>query len=420
MVYSTEQTKAYSEAVASGTYEREKGLRKKYDNVRLFWEDELTRWFIRPGISRLLNTRKNENRKLRILDLGCGSGDGYELLMEMFKENPDYSDKFPYVIKETDLEQYIGIDFNRDLLKQNEKRWVNNTGMKFIWGDLSKGLPVKDSEDAFDIYFSSFGTYSHFTEEQTIKILTDITEHAENGSIVICDWLGRYSYEWQTLWDFTLNKEKWMDYLISYIYPEEERKKKEISILALRLLAEEEIKRIVRGASEKTGIEIRIKGIFDRSIFIGRHMDTKDYNPHLKCLRQAVNSLFEKNIQTDLNKLKIEYNISGLDKNLDGFFKSFSFCWNSVVNTAENLLKNRYSENEYNGSDLKEPFKTVLKEELANLKNAINGAELFVSSNKRANILEPQIACILRNLEYRLQQGIGCGHGLILTAEIIK
>lgn len=420
MIKSSEQTKAYSEAVASGTYERQKGLRKKYDNVRLYWEDELTRWFIRPFITELINNRQKQDKKLRILDLGCGSGDGYELLMEMYKSKLKYTDTNPYIIRDTNLELYTGIDFSKDLLKQNEKRWGDNSTMQFLWGDLSKGLPVKNSKNAFDVYFSSYGTFSHFTENQTVKLLSDIAEHAENKSIVICDWLGRFSYEWQTLWDLDFSNEKWMEYKISYIYSPERRKDKEISILDLRLLSREEVKRIVDAACEKSAVNIKIKGIFDRSLFIGRHMDTQDYNPYLKELRQAVNSLFETNMHTELDRLKLEYNSSGLNEKIDDFFESFSYCWNTVVNTVEKMMINPEYQVELNNTNIKEPFFTVLKEELNNLNSVFNGIRFFTSSNKRANILEPQIANILRNLEYRLGQGMGCGHGLILVAEINK
>jgi hypothetical protein len=32
----------------------------------------------------------------------------------------------------------------------------------------------------------------------------------------------------------------------------------------------------------------------------------------------------------------------------------------------------------------------------------------------------PQVGCVLRNLEFSLPQGIGCGHGLFCVVEIEK
>jgi hypothetical protein len=36
----------------------------------------------------------------------------------------------------------------------------------------------------------------------------------------------------------------------------------------------------------------------------------------------------------------------------------------------------------------------------------------------RANIVEPQLAYVLRRLEHTLQRGLGCGHGLVAVLRI--
>jgi hypothetical protein len=36
----------------------------------------------------------------------------------------------------------------------------------------------------------------------------------------------------------------------------------------------------------------------------------------------------------------------------------------------------------------------------------------------RANIIEPSLGYALRELEMRLQRGIGCGHGLVAILEL--
>jgi hypothetical protein len=40
--------KPYTAAVRTGQYVKKSGLDGKYDNVRRFWEDEVTRLFVRP------------------------------------------------------------------------------------------------------------------------------------------------------------------------------------------------------------------------------------------------------------------------------------------------------------------------------------------------------------------------------------
>ena len=40
--------------------------------------------------------------------------------------------------------------------------------------------------------------------------------------------------------------------------------------------------------------------------------------------------------------------------------------------------------------------------------------------NPRASLVEPQLGYSLRELEMGLQQGLGCGHGLVAIFEIVK
>ena len=47
---SGEQMEAYSEAVKSGLYAKRTGLVGKYDNVRRYWEDEITKIYLRPHL----------------------------------------------------------------------------------------------------------------------------------------------------------------------------------------------------------------------------------------------------------------------------------------------------------------------------------------------------------------------------------
>ena len=64
-----DQKKAYSEAVASGQYNRKNSIEGKYDNIRLYWEDQVTRIKLQPHIKKLYEARKNNNEKIRIIDL---------------------------------------------------------------------------------------------------------------------------------------------------------------------------------------------------------------------------------------------------------------------------------------------------------------------------------------------------------------
>ena len=261
---------AYSQAVASGKYQRARELRRKYDHVRLYWEDDVTRRFLAPSLQKLIEERDKSNRGIRILDLGCGSGDGYELLMEITTPDGSLEAQQNAVLTEDMLAGYRGIELNEDLLAQNTERWGENAKMDCVWGDFSKGLPEQAGADPYDLYFASYGALSHLHEDQTVELLSDICRQAEDGAIIMGDWLGRYSYEWQQLWDNNCEKEQWMDYVISYIYPPDQRDRMDLASLQLRLLNRDEIERMVTRVCEQTGISLTINTIFDRSLFVGR------------------------------------------------------------------------------------------------------------------------------------------------------
>ena len=211
---------AYNEAVKSGQYEKVTGLLGKYDNVRRLWEDEVMRLFIQPYLDRMVDRKRKMGEGLRILDLGCGSGDGYELLIGMKRGEAGLSNHANAAIEPGLLEFYKGIDLNPGLIAQAEAIYGRNPNIVFVEGNFNE-LDL-DSEEPYDLCLASYGTLSHNRLKQNARLLTKLAQNGRNGSLIVCDWLGRYSYEWQTLWSNDLSQEQWMDYLISYIYPEED------------------------------------------------------------------------------------------------------------------------------------------------------------------------------------------------------
>ncbi|MBL7178122.1 MAG: hypothetical protein ISS66_20045 [Desulfobacteraceae bacterium] len=89
------ERKAYSKAANTGRYDKSSGLLGKYDNVRRFWEDQVTGIFLRPALNDLMERKRRYLDRIRILDLGCGSGDGYDLLMAVITKDPGI---YEYVI----------------------------------------------------------------------------------------------------------------------------------------------------------------------------------------------------------------------------------------------------------------------------------------------------------------------------------
>lgn len=409
--------KPYSEAISTGQYAKKSGLYGKYDNVRRFWEDQVTRLFIRPYLKELVDRKVRELERLRILDLGCGAGDGYDLLMGITVKDVGIYEYAVSLIDREVLGLYMGIDINQDLLKQ-ARELHKNEKVLFEKGDFND---LKVEEGPFDIYFTSFGTLSHSRDSQTIKLLSDVAEHCEKRALVVCDWLGKYSYEWQDLWTDAEGDETFMDYRISYIYPPEERNMVDIQSFPLRIISGNEALNIVKEAGARSGIEIKVKRFFDRSVFVGRHMDTAEYNRHCPALREAVNSLLEPNLRTDLNSLVIDYIPRQGFTNLNRFFEGFSMCWNTLIKQTMKFLSEYHEDSDKDKGfmDIYTFYPEPLKAAVKTMKSVI-GSTGNLPGDSRANIIEPQLAYALRRLEMDMQPGAGIGHGLVSILEINK
>ncbi|MFW6169709.1 MAG: hypothetical protein ACODAD_04400, partial [Planctomycetota bacterium] len=292
------QMEAYTEAATSGLYAKQSGLIGKYDNVRRLWEDEITRLWLRPSLQNLIERKRSRMQRVRIMDLGCGSADGYELLTGVRGRDPDLQDVEVNVLTPSILGCYKGIELNEELIAQGRYIYSHNSKLFFEQASFTEGLPLAENEKPYDLYFASYGTCSHHNDDETlIQLLCDIATRAEEYCLIVCDWLGRYSYEWQSLWTNDLAEMRNMDYVVSYIYEKDEREQRrnELQHLFLRLMSRQEAEGIIAEASRRAGVAIKPLTFFDRSVFTGRHMDTGDYNPHAQPIRQAVNSLHEAN-----------------------------------------------------------------------------------------------------------------------------
>lgn len=423
---SEDQMPAYTEAVKSGMYAKRSGLVGKYDNVRRYWEDEMTRHFLRGPLQKLVKHARDEMRRIRILDLGCGSADGYELLTGIRQRDPNLHDVEVDLLTPDVLGLYKGIDFNTDLLDQACTVYEENSKMVFEQGDFTQGLPPGKNEEPYDLYFMSYGTCSHHNNDKTmIRLLADIAKHADSYCLVICDWLGRYSYEWQTLWTNDLSQNQNMDYVVSYIYNEDERetRRDELQHLFLRLMSRDETDAIVREAAGKACVDIRTLRYFDRSVFTGRHMDTGEYNPHAQPLRLGVNSLHEANFRTDLTDLLVDYSPKERFPLLNKHFEQFQICWNELVSYSINLLELYSEEKQQFRADPPVPpaaSPPTLISRMKRMKRVIEGVGWLTTGLPRENIIEPQLGYSLRNMMMDLQQGMGCAHGLVGIFEIDK
>lgn len=411
--------KPYAQALGSGQYARKSGLDGKYDNVRRFWEDSVTRLLLRPYLAALVANKSERLQRLKVMDLGCGGGDGVDILMQTKAKDPGIYEFEINLVDDSMLEKYVGIDINEDLLDQARLLYGDNEKMSFHRADFSGGLPFAD--ESFDLYLTSYGTFSHNNDETTIKLLSEIARSADNGALIVLDWLGRYSYEWRDLWNESPDEETFMDYRISYIYPPEERARADIASFPLRLVSRREAERLIYSASEISGINLKIQRVFDRSIYVGRHMETAEYNRHAAPIRTVVNSLLEPNVRTDIDRLIIDHvPLEGHDE-INAFFEGFSQCWNTLVRHTISFLS-RYPGIEESADEVLSSrtfYPESLRQAIATMHKVISCTG-DLPGDARANIIEPQLAYCLRKLEMELQPGLGVAHGLCAIVEVEK
>lgn len=404
--------KPYTEAANTGQYVKKSGLTGKYDNVRRFWEDEVTRLFVRPYFKEIVDAKARRLERLRILDLGCGAGDGYDLITGITAKDVGIYEYAIALIDQDLLGFYKGIDLSGELISHALEHYEGNDKVEFVQGDISAGLDAGD--EPFDIYFSSYGTMSHFTTQQTVELLADIGAHSSGDALLVLDWLGMYSYEWQDLWPPDTDQETSMDYRISYIYSLEERDSVDIQSFPLRLLSKRHVMDVIREAGKVRGAEIEVLKLFDRSMFVGRHMDTGDYNRRCTPVREVVNSLLEPNIRTDLTSLVVDYVPRRGFAELNMFFEKFAMSWNTLVKyTIEFLAKYEGGGGRAEGSlDLYRFYPEPLRKAIETMQRVVQTTG-DLPGDSRANIIEPQLAYALRRLEMELQSGAGTGHGLV-------
>jgi SAM-dependent methyltransferase len=414
-----EADKAYLEAIQHGRYsDQVKGLRCKYDHVRIQFEDFITAYYLRPYLEKIVESKLNGNGEgLRFYDLGCGTGDGYELLSKMAGD-ARLSEFDTRLIHDDMVEQYKGIDLNVALLKEARNLLGHYDHVNFCKGNFSNGLPLEEGDAPYDLYFTSYGTLSHCNDEELEKLFIDIAKHAHNGSLILGDFIGRFSYEWQGLWTHEPEEQKFIDYKINYLYEEEDRENMEVTSFPLRLMTPDEVLNVLDKAARKAGVELKVMRFFDRSLFIGRHIETGTYNGNPQPLRLMVSSLFERGLRTYFPDLKVNFRPRSGFEQQNKALQTLAESWNSLVDYTMYLMEHHDGPEEL----LPYPPQTTVKpleKAYRVMRQTLEGSR-GLYGDVRADLIEAQLGYALRSLEMNLQQGQGLAHGLVAVIKVIK
>ena len=407
-----EKTEFFETAVQQGFYGIDKGgLTGKKDNVRKYWEDISIKTAIRRPILNLLNHKE----KLRVVDLGCGSGEGYELLTHIPPTNKTTIQR-DFVLTDANIQLYLGMDISPSMIKQGKANFSGKDQVQFIESNLATDQSSLNNEP-FDIYFSSYSSPSHFTDTEIKDLIESIFKSNTDTFVLALDLFGKFSPEWPPYWG--RKGAEMLPYNMSWLYPPESHEKTDAENYSVRFCSAAEIRDLIVEAALKTNRQATVKCI-DRSILIGRHMATGFYNQHPQNLRFEVNKFFDRDYRGAVEHLQAD--ISYLD-----FFKEshpleyqrisyYNKLWNTTISFLDALMNKK----KILFKKILEQAPDELKEELMMLQWLDGNSSRFPVVDFWASIMGPQVACVLRNLEFGLPDGLGCGHGLFCTIEVKK
>jgi hypothetical protein len=299
---------------------------------------------------------------------------------------------------------------------QGRANYRGSRSVRFAQADLREGLGAAAAEAPFDMYFSSYGSLSHLSAQHLEARLVEMVRHAQPGALIVLDLLGRYSLEWPEYWQARTESEKTRAYSMSYLFEEEERARGHVETFPLRFWTGREVRELCQEVGQRARRPLQVAEMFDRSIFVGRHIDTGEYGAQLPPLRRLVNSLHEHNVRTPLAQLEINYLPRTQNSFLNELFGRMGRCWDVVVRFARQRLGGKRV-------DLVQlegwrEFPAALQMALLTLDRVIDSVAWIDVGDVRANIIEPQLAYVLLRMLHRLQEGIGCGHGLVAVLSV--
>jgi SAM-dependent methyltransferase len=417
VVEATQELHTYRAAVAGGFYGRDTGgLRGKHDNVRRAWEDQVTRFALHEFLGPLVQRKRAALERLRVVDLGCGSGEGYEILTSLRKPGGELATWCEgEALSDAMIGAYFGLDISPAMVEQGRRLHVGNPKVTFDVCDLSQGLGPAAAEPAFDIYFSSFGSLSHLPDEALARLVHGVCAHMGERAVLVADLLGRFSYEWPAYWDGPGVRPYSMSYL------QTDATASPIESFPVRYWSAAELDTFLAAALRGTGVCVSRRHLQDRSVLVGRHMDTAELNPHARSIRRAVNRLHEPHLRTDLRELIFDY-IPHPDPQhaaLNRFFERFQMAWNAVVESAIEALE-RWDDAELLATPPPEGLPAPVRDAIRTIRDVVRNVKWFRMGDPQANVIEPQLGYVLRNLEVDLQQGLGAAHGLLAFYELSR
>jgi SAM-dependent methyltransferase len=330
------------------------------DPVKRLWEEPFSRNVLRSAAAGL-GDGGQDGSPLRVLDVGSGTGDGYELLSRALQEAAAVGSGTQ---AQRRLE-YVGMDCDASMVATANELHDEVPSVSFVEGDVLSGVP----DQPFDLYMSAGVPYSHLAPEElriALKgIMSSIRENGERAALVV-DVLGRYSLEWPTHWD----SDRW-NYQMTFFHDAPDTVSAPMTFYSRTSLDA-----VIQDGAAESGLTLEHVDYFDRSIMVGRHTGTNTFGTAIPEYRLLVNRLYEGDCDVDLADLILDNAPSVGPADVVEFFGAFSSAWNTRV-------------------------------------EAVRAAE---QTRGPSLMSRTALASRLCDLEHGLQPGLGSGHSLIGVA----
>lgn len=402
----------YAGLVRRGEYRTsDPGLHGRKDNVRRYWEDISTKFLVRECVQSVLARRG----RIRIADLGCGSGEGLELLLKLPPINPTVATERDFLLAEEDVERYVGIDLSPSMVREARDSWPGRAWATFEVADLSRPVDAIRRQP-FDLYFTSYGSMSHLSPESLDALVEQVAAGIDGHAYLVIDVLGRQSPEWPERWDDPSPTMR--PYTMGYLIPPALQCGSIADWFDACFWMPDELRSTVARAAGRAGASATVVRSMDRSVLVGRHMDTPFFRSPRQQLRHQVNRLFSRDYRGQSMYLRPD--LTHLDATLMSVtaagrrIAALAAHWNQVTSMLEALMRRDQRESSRLVAECRPP----LRKDLQAMEWLYEHATRFPVADFWASVMGPHVGCLLRNAELDAGPATGAGHGLLMLVEL--
>ncbi|ANY05136.1 class I SAM-dependent methyltransferase [Pseudonocardia sp. HH130630-07] len=278
------------------------------DPVKILSEEPVTRRVIAAALAAV---GRGPDDPVRVLDVGAGTADGWNLLTAPAADAPGLVD--PARLR------YVGLDVDPEMVR-TARRTIDSDSATFVLGDVRGALP----DGPFDLYLSCGVPYSHLTRTEFVgalrSVLAAVAGRGRRAAVVV-DVLGRYSVEWRPRW----HAERW-DYAMSFFAGGGATISEPMTFYG-----RDRLDACVDAALPGTGARVVSRTAVDRSVLVGRHTATGSFHPEVPRFRTLVNDLVRAPHRVCPDDLAFVPATSGAPAEVLTWLAGFADRWNAVL-----------------------------------------------------------------------------------------